>query len=207
MQMAPFPPFGVIIPFACPQRNCAIYFHPGFPGALLKTQAHVFLFCVKVEPASSKNARSARLGPPARCQLLPLFLGEGSPTQIDYRRTGYSNLPTGGHSRCQVSGPHEQRFEVDRLHRSHRGITSAAYEAPRFFGGRCGCFCTKDTYDGWVHITTVVYRRIVIFQTGFLFMGVAPVSLPRSQVILSSSAGFDLLVFPFWSICSRDPKN
>ena len=30
-----------------------------------------------------------KLGPPARCQLLPfLFLGEGSPTKIDYSKQG-----------------------------------------------------------------------------------------------------------------------
>ena len=46
----------------------------------------------------SKKERFFSLGPPARCQLLPTSLGEGSPTKIGYRKKGhpYSKLSAGG---------------------------------------------------------------------------------------------------------------
>ena len=42
-------------------------------------------------------ANLAILGPPARCPSPRFFFGEGSPTEIDYRKkVPYSNLSTGG---------------------------------------------------------------------------------------------------------------
>ena len=48
-----------------------------------------------------KQMEVSCLGPPARCPSLPLFLRQGSLTEIDYRKKigyPYSNLSTGGPS-------------------------------------------------------------------------------------------------------------
>ena len=61
-----------------------------------------------------------KLGPPVVPTSTPFF-GEGSPTEIDYRTKGYSNLSTGGPSkhawgmRWDCHGPQERGYQCEEV--------------------------------------------------------------------------------------------